>query len=197
MTRYRCRHEHRRQIASVDVTAAPLAHRTGDKLKKMFYSIRGVFTRIEQRWSASGNNDSGPHDVVRFLPETHGRGSTDGQRVQLMFIAMRMGTLEVDDTLVTLWRKIAYDDISSAGDEDRATARRKRVRLTRTADAEGSLHLALLTKLVEAPIFQLSGGGETAGFGRSNVDDLMDLYGNVKQQLRTLFANADEQMSED
>jgi hypothetical protein len=187
-------------IAGVDVTAAPLAHRTIDKLKKMFYSIRGMFTRIKQRRSVSGNNDSDPHDVVRFLPVTRGRVSTESQRVHHMFIAMRMGTPEVDDTLVTFSRKIvpsgvAYDYMSSAGDEDRATARRKRVRLTRIADAEGSLHLALLIKLVEAPIFQLSGGGETAGFGRSKVDDLMELYGNVKQQLRTLFANADEQMA--
>jgi hypothetical protein len=139
-------------------TAVPLAHRTGDKLKKMFYSIRDIFTRIEHRWSASGKNDLGPHDFVRFLPVTHGRVSTDGQRVHLMFIAIRMGTPEVDDTLVTVLRKIApsdvaYDDMLSAGDEDRATARHKCVRLTRIADAEGSLHFALLTKLVEAPIF--------------------------------------------
>jgi hypothetical protein len=95
-------------VANVDVNAASLEHRTGDKLKRIMYKARALFT---PRWTVSGQND--PETFVNYLP-TASRSpeiSTEGKRAYFLFIDMGCGTLDEDADALHFMKKTVPDGV--------------------------------------------------------------------------------------
>jgi hypothetical protein len=98
-------------LPDVDVNAPPRAMWEGETLKSIFVKSRGVFTKLYQKWSLSGQND--PERFESFLP----RGprlseiSAEGKRALIPFIALKCGTPDEDVDAFELTKKLAPDGI--------------------------------------------------------------------------------------
>jgi hypothetical protein len=132
-------------VANVDVNAAPLEYRTGDKLKRIFFKARALFTTLYARWTVSGQND--PETFVNYLP-TAPRSpeiSTEGKRAHILFIAMSCGTLEEDADALNFTKKTVPDGVGYDYMNDQIVCEVREVRPSKrsrctTAPQDDALH---------------------------------------------------------
>jgi hypothetical protein len=83
-------------MTEVDASTVPQCHRGGEKLKSLFFKTRALFTKVYERWSASGQND--PDRVANFLPlnTRSNEVESDGKRVHVIFLTMRLRSPDAD-----------------------------------------------------------------------------------------------------
>jgi hypothetical protein len=173
-----------RHVANVDVYAASLEYRTGDKLKRIFFKARALFTTLYARWTVSGQND--PETFVNCLPTApcSPEIATEGKRAYILFIVMCCRTLEEDADALKITKKTVpdgYDDLNGQiVCEVREVRPSKRSRGT-TAPQDDTLHQfsdILVETLQHMLSFVSAGavGGSSGALQSADTDSLLQKF---------------------
>jgi hypothetical protein len=183
-------------VANVDVNAAPLEYRTGDKLKRIFFKARALFTTLYARWTVSGQND--PETFVNYLP-TAPRSpeiSTEGKRAHILFIAMSCGTLEEDADALNFTKKTVPDGVGYDYMNDQIVCEVREVRPSKrsrctTAPQDDALHQfsdILVEKLQPLLSVESAGavGGSSGALQSADTDSLLQKFENVAARLQEI-----------
>jgi hypothetical protein len=83
---------------------------TVGELKEKFFRVRALFSECHCHWSVSGQMD--PESFASFLPVRPGGGDTpDGQKVHVLFRALRCGESDEDKQALNFSTKIAAEGV--------------------------------------------------------------------------------------
>jgi hypothetical protein len=189
-------------LSDVDVNAPPRAIREGEKLKSIFFKSRGVFTKVYQKWSLSGQND--PERFESFLPRgpRSSEISAEGKRALILFIAMKCGTPDEDVDALDFTKKLApdgigFDDLDRGSSQEDGTSERpaKRSRYSASTALTQSLRGdeierfgAMLTDVMK-PVIEMAQSAPTsaATIVSVDIDTLLQKYEAVAEKLQAVY----------